>query len=72
MIASLTKAIEDMPTEDLEKALIPIFQNIWPALNQILNGRANDIDLVNITCDIIVNMCRALKNSFGQFFDTVH
>ena len=72
MVASLTKSIEDMPVEDLERALVPILQGTWPALNQIFNVRYTDIELVEVSCDVIVNMCRAMRAAFEQFFDPVH
>ena len=71
LLTSATKAVDDLPSFDLAPVLLPLFQDAWPSLCQILQGRHTDTGLVDACCDYLIRTARALKTELTQHFTVI-
>ena len=50
---------------------MPLFNEVWPYLCQILQNRSNDNGLVDVCCEYLNRMARALKTEMTPCFSVV-
>jgi hypothetical protein len=50
MFAGCARAINDLPDSAVLNALQPLFAEIWPHLQQLMQSRNNDIELIDQCC----------------------
>ena len=71
LLTSMIKGVEDMSQQDLERVLLPLFNQTWPSLVFVLRNRSNDAGLVDTCCEFLIRAAKALKTGLAPFFSTV-
>ena len=68
MLTATVQAIQHEHSTQLAPVLLPIFQEAWPFITQVMQQGANDTAMVDSCCELVIKVAYALKAEFAACF----